>query len=174
MSNLAQRIRDIRYKKGLGPDALAARAEISRTALYQIECGKTEVPRAGTLRRIAEALDVPIDQLLGYWPKMESQTGTEIPDSMNIIDNSHSGQSEHDWAMHDEFEAGSFTEPKRLIELGHTRDDVLQKLEDLLDSRFGDSISRIIHETHKVMLASRRDSHNASRGVGASPVRIGR
>jgi len=36
MSNLAQRIRDIRYKKGLGPDALAARAKISLTALYKI------------------------------------------------------------------------------------------------------------------------------------------
>ena len=72
MSSLAQRIRDFRYKKGLGPDALAARADISRTALYQIECGKTEVPRAGTLRRIAQALDVPIEELLGFWPEQNT------------------------------------------------------------------------------------------------------
>src|SRR3954470_10073771 len=62
---LAKRIRDYRYIKGWGPDELAARASISRTALYQIESGKTELPRAATLRRIAEALEIPTDALLG-------------------------------------------------------------------------------------------------------------
>src|SRR3954447_25828942 len=62
---MAKRIRDCRYAKGWGPDELATRAEISRTALYQIECGKTETPRAGTLQRIAQALEVPIDALIG-------------------------------------------------------------------------------------------------------------
>src|SRR3954454_461446 len=62
---LAQRIKDCRYAKGWGPDELASRAAISRTALYQIESGRTEQPRAGTLRRIAKALDVSIDALLG-------------------------------------------------------------------------------------------------------------
>src|SRR5262249_19185992 len=64
--SLAQRVRDIRYAKGWGPDELANRAEISRTALYQIESGKTGLPRAGTLRRIAVALDVPMEDLLGF------------------------------------------------------------------------------------------------------------
>src|ERR1700712_1598789 len=69
--NLAKKVRDCRYAKGWGPDELASRAEISRTALYQIESGKTELPRAGTLRRIAKALDVSIDVLLGH-PDMGS------------------------------------------------------------------------------------------------------
>jgi transcriptional regulator with XRE-family HTH domain len=64
--SLAQRVRDFRYSKGWGPDELASRASISRTALYQIESGKTELPRAGTLRRIALALDVPMESLLGH------------------------------------------------------------------------------------------------------------
>src|SRR5215213_7144204 len=64
--SLAQRVRDYRYSKGWGPDELASRAAISRTALYQIESGKTELPRAGTLRRIAIALEVPMETLLGY------------------------------------------------------------------------------------------------------------
>src|SRR5262249_43985232 len=63
--SLAQRVRDFRYSKGWGPDELANRAEISRTALYQIESGKTGLPRAGTLRRIAVALEVPMEDLLG-------------------------------------------------------------------------------------------------------------
>src|SRR5262245_21987522 len=61
---LAKRVRDCRYAKGWGPDELASRASISRTALYQIECGKTETPRAATIRRIAQALDVPVDTLI--------------------------------------------------------------------------------------------------------------
>src|SRR5438128_10397006 len=64
--SLAQRVRDFRYSKGWGPDELASRAEISRTALYQIESGKTGLPRACTLRRIAVALDVSMDDLLGH------------------------------------------------------------------------------------------------------------
>jgi len=173
MSNLAQRIRDIRYKKGLGPDALAARAEISRTALYQIECGKTEVPRAGTLRRIAEALDVPIDQLLGYWPKMESQSGLDIPDSLNILESTQPAQADRDWSYPEDQELSAYPETKRSFELGQSRDDVMQKLEDLLDSRFSDSISKIIHETHKVMMAS-RTAQISGRPVGTAPVRMGR
>src|SRR6478736_6136914 len=61
--SLAQRVRDCRYSKGWGPDELASRAEISRTALYQIESGKTGLPRAGTLRQIAVALEVPMEDL---------------------------------------------------------------------------------------------------------------
>src|SRR5512135_2693293 len=64
--SLAQRVRDYRYSKGWGPDELANRASISRTALYQIESGKTELPRAGTLRRIALALEVSMESLLGH------------------------------------------------------------------------------------------------------------
>ena len=69
--SLAQRVRDIRYAKGWGPDELANRAEISRTALYQIESGKTGLPRAGTLRRIAVALEVPMEDLLGFEEQIE-------------------------------------------------------------------------------------------------------
>src|SRR4051794_20725533 len=64
--SLAQRVRNYRYSKGWGPDELASRAEISRTALYQIESGKTGLPRAGTLRRIAMALDISMEDLLGH------------------------------------------------------------------------------------------------------------
>lgn len=61
---LSHRIRQLRYAKGWGPDDLASRANISRTALYQIESGKTGLPRAATLRRIARALGVAPENLL--------------------------------------------------------------------------------------------------------------
>ena len=66
--NLAKRIRDLRYAKGWGPDELANRAKISRTALYQIERGNTSKPQAGTLRRISRALGVPLEILLDSTP----------------------------------------------------------------------------------------------------------
>ena len=66
--NLSRRIRDLRYAKGWGPDELASRARISRTALYQIERGSTNKPQAGTLRRISRALGVPLDDLLTSTP----------------------------------------------------------------------------------------------------------
>ena len=62
--DLSRRIRDLRYAKGWGPDELASRAKISRTALYQIERGSTTKPQAGTLRRISRALGVPLEVLL--------------------------------------------------------------------------------------------------------------
>src|SRR4051795_12943550 len=68
---LAKRIRDCRYVRGWGPDELASRAHISRTALYQIESGKTELPRAATLRRIPRAPGVAPEALL--------PDGTPIP-----------------------------------------------------------------------------------------------
>jgi transcriptional regulator with XRE-family HTH domain len=62
--NVAHQIRQLRYSKGWSPDDLAARAHISRTALYQIENGKTGLPRAATLRRLAEALGVEPEKLV--------------------------------------------------------------------------------------------------------------
>jgi transcriptional regulator with XRE-family HTH domain len=80
--SLAQRVREFRYSKGWGPDELASRAEISRTALYQIESGKTELPRAGTLRRIALALGISIEALLGQGAGRESG-GHALPPDLN-------------------------------------------------------------------------------------------
>ena len=65
---LSKRIRDLRYAKGWGPDELASRAKISRTALYQIERGNTSKPQASTLKRICRALGVPLEILLEITP----------------------------------------------------------------------------------------------------------
>jgi len=80
MASLGQRVRDFRYFKGWGPDELASRAEISRTAIYQIENGKTGSPHASTLRRIAVALDVSMDELLGHPESTAHQTTRTVTD----------------------------------------------------------------------------------------------
>ena len=62
--SISTRIRELRYIKGWGPDELASRAKISRTALYQIERGNTTKPQASTLKSICRALGVPLENLL--------------------------------------------------------------------------------------------------------------
>lgn len=79
--NLSRRIRDLRYAKGWGPDELASRAKISRTALYQIERGNTSKPQAGTLRRISRALGVPLENLLETTPVSNEAIGTAFTDT---------------------------------------------------------------------------------------------
>jgi transcriptional regulator with XRE-family HTH domain len=75
---LSKRIRDLRYAKGWGPDELASRAKISRTALYQIERGNTSKPQAGTLRRISRALGVPLEILLDMTPITHEEITGEL------------------------------------------------------------------------------------------------
>ena len=60
----------------MGPDELASRAKISRTALYQIERGNTSKPQAGTLRRISRALGVPLENLLETTPVSAGDTAS--------------------------------------------------------------------------------------------------
>src|SRR5271169_1839714 len=83
--NLSRQIRDLRYAKGWGPDELASRAKISRTALYQIERGNTSKPQAGTLRRISRALGVHLEVLLETTPvSTDGTTGAPVNQSPTI------------------------------------------------------------------------------------------
>src|SRR5215470_13807659 len=81
---LSKRIRDLRYAKGWGPDELASRAKISRTALYQIERGNTSKPQAGTLRRISRALGVPLELLLETTPVSGESIATAFVDTTPV------------------------------------------------------------------------------------------
>src|SRR5215813_9387044 len=95
--SLAQRVRDFRYSKGWGPDELASRAEISRTALYQIESGKTGLPRAGTLRRIAVALDVPMEELLGHEATAEPDHSPADQAQVHPVTRHRAGRPVYGW-----------------------------------------------------------------------------
>jgi transcriptional regulator with XRE-family HTH domain len=164
--SLAQRVRDFRYSKGWGPDELASRAEISRTALYQIESGKTELPRAGTLRRIAVALDVPMEDLLGNgepeaMPAMAGRHGA-----------AHANRAKYVWTGTDDLAAkakatttfgglgdehrlstDSLTKPRPIgpDALYAREGELMSKLHDLLHSPFGECITSIVDDLHGVL-----------------------
>jgi transcriptional regulator with XRE-family HTH domain len=78
--SLGAKIRQLRYARGWSADHLARTAKISRTALYQIESGRTDLPHAATLRRIARALGVSAEQL------MTARRGAEEPDPPVVPD----------------------------------------------------------------------------------------
>ncbi|MFO0909444.1 MAG: helix-turn-helix transcriptional regulator [Isosphaeraceae bacterium] len=176
--SLAQRVRDFRYSKGWGPDELATRAAISRTALYQIESGKTELPRAGTLRRIAMALDVSRETLLGHAEPTPGRparaTAAVSPASAPSSNAWTRGSSE--WypaegaAMstpaprlmprYDVSEApryasefgGSAPSPYDPTPLSRER-ELTGKFHEILGSPFGEAVARIVDETYRLLPA---------------------
>ncbi|WP_165234857.1 helix-turn-helix domain-containing protein [Aquisphaera insulae] len=131
--NLAKRIRDLRYSKGWGPDELASRAKISRTALYQIERGNTSKPQAGTLRRISRALGVPLEILLDSTPVLgETQA--------------HAEGEGGSMGGHPVFSLGVERQG------GHDRaDELIEKFRMLLASPMADGIARIVEESYRLL-----------------------
>jgi len=130
--NLAKRIRDLRYSKGWGPDELANRAKISRTALYQIERGNTSKPQAGTLRRISRALGVPLEILLDSTPVLsESLSSSESLSEPNSLSHALTSLSND-----------------RPFDRG---EDLVDKFRMLLASPLADGIARIVEESFRLL-----------------------
>ncbi len=173
--SLAQRVRDIRYAKGWGPDELANRAEISRTALYQIESGKTGLPRAGTLRRIAVALEVPMEDLLGFEEQIESvgthserQAGPRrhrnvfewvpaeggpltLPNGAGMKAVSVASVEDSRFAVESDNAVRSNGHESVFLREG----ELMSKLHDLLHSPLGNGVVRILEELHGMLPRAR-------------------
>lgn len=62
---LAERLRSLRVLRKLTQPELAARAGISLSLLAKLEQGQTNNPRLDTLRALAKALGVTLDELAG-------------------------------------------------------------------------------------------------------------
>ncbi len=170
--SLAQRVRDIRYSKGWGPDELANRAEISRTALYQIESGKTGLPRAGTLRRIAVALEVPMEDLLGQDAHTDQPSSTAA-----TVGATRRPRALYDWVSADggplalsggtsfkavatDDESRFAVEPPPAKSNGQDsiylrEGELMSKLHDLIHSPIGDGVVRIVEELHLLLPRTR-------------------
>lgn len=64
---LGERIKRLREQHGFSQDRLAAKAGIGRITLSRIETGHEQSPRFDTLERIAEALDVGLEEMLSKY-----------------------------------------------------------------------------------------------------------
>ncbi len=150
---LAERIRDCRYVKGWGPDELAQRADISRTALYQIECGKTESPRAGTLRQIAHALEVPIERLLGRGSQArEPVTPGGVEDVLAVRDEARNLTQSELPIPRPNRDRFSVVQNFGARSMDPSRDsEIMRKFRELMESPLGDGIGRIVEESYRLL-----------------------
>lgn len=78
LAEVGERIREARKRAGYNQEQLAELARLNRVTIAKYESGKIE-PGAQALMRIADVLEVTVDELLGRDSQDESQ---------NIVDNS--------------------------------------------------------------------------------------
>jgi transcriptional regulator with XRE-family HTH domain len=62
---LADNIKRIRKKSGFAQEKLARLANISNNTLVKIEMGMAKEPTITTIQKLADALDISIDELVG-------------------------------------------------------------------------------------------------------------
>jgi len=63
-NNIAKTVKRLREKAGLSQEKLARLADVSNNTLINIEAGKQDNPTIETLKKIAKALNVPIEDLI--------------------------------------------------------------------------------------------------------------
>lgn len=68
---LAQKIKDLRFRRGLSQEKLSETAQVNLRTVQRIESGETD-PRGDTLKRIANALNVTPDELID-WTEREDK-----------------------------------------------------------------------------------------------------
>ena len=62
---LAQTIKELRKKHKISQEELAKKAGITYSTLIKIESGANDNPTIKTMKKIADALDVSLDELVG-------------------------------------------------------------------------------------------------------------
>lgn len=62
--NLAKNIERLRKAKGLSQEKLARLADVANNTLIKMESGENENPTLETLKKVAKALEVSVDELI--------------------------------------------------------------------------------------------------------------
>jgi transcriptional regulator with XRE-family HTH domain len=70
---LAERLRQLRKKRGLTQEETAERANISYKYYQQVELGKKRDLRLSTLMKLAEAFDISVSKLLDSAPRWRNK-----------------------------------------------------------------------------------------------------
>lgn len=61
---LSKNLKKLRERKGLSQDRLAKLADVANNTIIKIEQGKNVNPRLDTLKKVAKALEVSVDELI--------------------------------------------------------------------------------------------------------------
>lgn len=62
--NLAKNITRLRKAKGLSQEKLARLADVANNTLIKMESGENQNPTLDTLKKVAKALNVSVDELI--------------------------------------------------------------------------------------------------------------
>ena len=63
--NLANNVKKLREAKGLSQEKLARLADVANNTLIKMESGENKNPTLDTLKKVAKALAVSVDDLIG-------------------------------------------------------------------------------------------------------------
>jgi transcriptional regulator with XRE-family HTH domain len=63
-NKLAEIVKKLREEKGLSQEKLARLADVSNNTIVNIEAGKQNNPTIETLKRVAKALEINVDELI--------------------------------------------------------------------------------------------------------------
>lgn len=63
-SKIGENIKKLRLKAGISQDSLSKKAELAFHTISKIESGSTPDPRIDTVKKIADALGVSLDDLI--------------------------------------------------------------------------------------------------------------
>jgi len=64
MSNITKTLRKLREAKGLSQEKLARLADVANNTIIKIEAGKNQNPTLDTLKKISNAREVSVDELI--------------------------------------------------------------------------------------------------------------
>ena len=64
MSNITKTLRKLRETKGLSQEKLARLADVANNTLIKMESGENQNPTLDTLKKVAKALNVSVDELI--------------------------------------------------------------------------------------------------------------
>lgn len=62
--NLAKNVEKLRKQKGLSQEKLARLADVANNTIIKMESGENKNPTLETLRKVAKAFDVSVDELI--------------------------------------------------------------------------------------------------------------
>ena len=62
--NLSKNVKKLRKAKGLSQEKLASLADVANNTLIKMETGENKNPTLETLKRVAKALEVSVDDLI--------------------------------------------------------------------------------------------------------------
>ena len=89
MSTLGERLSAVRERRGLTQGEVAQRAHLPQQAISRLECGDRTHVRSDVLARLAIALDVSADVLLGL---RDMTTGEAVPSTTRPRADAHAAK----------------------------------------------------------------------------------